>query len=268
MEYREILDPYTFRLTSGPNAQRLADAYQGIPESGARREVTEKLGDYLQNLADDRGNLSGSAISSLKVRIRNAARLSDDADVKAGWGDVLESLDDIVEGSLRQINPDFARRYTELRGPYRNLVTLELAASRGGATYSEFSPEDLYAASIGKTKKESGPRAVVQGRSPLKTESQRMARLMASIPKKQQESNVFQLGALLGLAGATGIGGYLSLPATALTWAGALSTLSPRVQRHLMNEGAKQQALARAMRSPVARESARAARIGISTEED
>jgi len=224
--------------------------------------VAQYIADLIARKTNDFGGLTGDAISDIKKTLRRRAGSPViDSDVQTGLRNTIEALDDVVEDTLRVNSPEAAVRYAELRPAYRNLVTLEKAASRGeGRAYGDFSPDDVLSATVSKGKKEMGERAVAQGRLPFKREAQRMRKLMSPLPKNQQESNIFQLNALLG------IGGLGAAPVIDPVIGGAvtgsvLSSVARPVQKHLMAEYPYQQALLSALRRRPVQEVVRGSRL-------
>jgi len=269
-EYKRLLDPYDFRVMvpqpGGKNipTQLIQDAVATIPTKNARQTVEKELRQILKGQTNNLGVMSGEAVSAVKTAIRNRRIASKKKpDIADGWRRASEAFDDEVERQLKMQDMPAAIDYASLRAPYRNLVTLEDAAARTKGKFGEFTVDDLYAASIAKSKREAGPRPVARGQAALQTEAQRAARDVYTIdPTKRQEGSVFQVAALGGL---TGIGGMASPVTTGAIWAGMLGTLPYPVQRYLMQGYPTQQSLRRLQQSPVLQRALSAGRAGATT---
>lgn len=258
-QYTDILGDQQFTVTTGPGAERVTAAYADLPGE-AQNEVAQYIADLIARKISDFGGLTGDAISDIKKTLRRrAGSPMVDSDVQQGLRNTIEALDDVVEDTLRVNNPKDAIRYAELRPAYRNLVTLEKAASRGeGKAYGEFSPNDVLEAGVSKIKKERGERAVAQGRGPLQLAAQRSKYLMEPIPKKQTANNVFQVGALASLAG---LGGWAAPVTTSGILGGVAMSLPRWGQKRLMSEYPHQKALLSALRKRPVQETLRGGRL-------
>ena len=261
-EYKRVLEPYDFQIMSEGPARRMAEAYENIPTQATRREVQETFGEILAHHADEAGNISGRAVSTVKQNVRRAINRADD-DVAYGLRQALEGFETEVERQLKMTNMPHAVAYAELRAPYRNLVTLEKAAAGVKGKFGEVTPDEYYRATISKAKREQGPRAVAQGRAPLQGPAQRAAGQVYTIdPTRRQANSVFQLGALAGI---TGLGGVTAPVATGGIWGGLLATVPYRSQRWLMQGSPLQQPLRRLQRARAFQEALSAGRAGVTT---
>ena len=235
-----------------------------IPTKNARQTVEKELRQILKGQTNNLGVMSGEAVSAVKTALRNRRIASKKKpDIADGWRRASEAFEDEVERQLKMQNMPAAVDYASLRAPYRNLVTLEDAAARTKGKFGEFTVDDLYAATIAKSKREAGPRQVARGQAALQPEAQRAARDVYTIdPTKRQEGSIFQVAALGGL---TGIGGMASPVTTGAIWTGMLGTLPYPVQRYLMQGYPTQQSLRRLQQSPVLRRALSTARAGATT---
>lgn len=269
-EYKRVLDPYNFRVrVQDPRKAKgtltftggIQDALNSIPTKVARNKVRQELNQIFKGQTNNRGIMSGEAVSAVKTAIRNRRIASKKKpDIADGWRRASEAFEDEVERQLKMQDMSAAVDYASLRAPYRNLVALEETSGRLKAKFAEFSPDDLYAATIAKSKRESGRRPVAYGQAPFQQEAQRGARDVYTIdPTKRQEGSVFQVAALGGL---TGIGGMASPVTTGAIWAGMLGTLPYPIQRYLMQGYPAQQSLRQLQRSPVLQRALSTGRAG------
>ena len=272
-EYSRVLEPYDFQMrVQDPKkakgtlvfTQRVQEALNSIPTKAARRKVRQELNQILKGQTNNRGVMSGEAVSAVKTAMRNRRVASKKKpDIADGWRRASEAFDDDVERQLAMQNMPHAVAYRALRAPYRNLVTLEEAAAGVKGKFGELTPDDLYRTSIRKAKREQGPRAVAQGRAPLQMPAQRGAGQVYTIdPTRRQANSIFQLGALAGI---TGLGGATAPIATGGLWGGLLATVPYRSQQWLMQGAPLQQPLRRLQRNRAFQEALSAGRAGVTT---
>ena len=264
-EYKEILDPYTFDVMGqGAVGDAIETAISRVPGQVSQRQVLDKVSDLLQGYVDDAGRLTGPGVSKFKRSLRNAARLAEDGEVKRGFTEVIKAVDDAVEARIRTYNPAHADRYAEIRTPYANFTTIQEAAK--GRELGDFMPKDLFKASERKLSQQKRSSARASGEGPLQWEGERAAQVY-DFPGKSEESNIFQLGALLGGGAAalspTLAGGTIGAPLTAAMLAPTALGLSTRGTRYASNELGWQQALQRILEREGVQQTARAIRTAI-----
>ena len=263
-EYAEILNPYNFPVRSGKTlTPRLQQALVDLP-TGAKKKVTKSVNDLLNRYRGPAGTIEGSNVSMVKKELwdlRTAAKKK--PALYRGYGGVIEALDDIVESHLRRQNLPLATRYAELREPYRNLATLEESVATRGAM-GQVRPREMYAGTLRKAKREAGAKKVARGQAPLQEEARRAAEDVYTLQPRQNQGNIFQLNALLGTGMAGGLGaGAMAAP----VYGGPLAaytfgSLSPTIQRYLMQGTRAQQPLRRLQRSPRAQQLMSVGRVG------
>ena len=236
-----------------PVGSRVNAAMQDIPGEGIQDAVTQKFGDLLQKYGRG-GAVSGENISGLKTALRREAKLAQDGVAKAAYYDLLNAISEGVETQIKVTHPRLGERYAALKGPYRNFVTVDDAASR--KKFGEFGPDDLFSAGQRKATADK----ISKRKAPYRAESQRAAEVYDIDPKK--ESNIFQLAALGGVTGLTGVGGVMAPAATAAIWAPVLASMPRRGQKYMMGELPYQQALSELLRKEGLQELSRAARVG------
>lgn len=194
--------------------------------------------------------LDGERVRRLGTGLRQARdrlRLNRPEDAEH-IGDLIDVIDDAVERHIANVAPRDAGRYAEVRNLYRNLITLEEAASR--KTSGVLSPDDLVAA----TKKTETRRGFSRGFGPfndyaragkeLMTEppnSGTANRTLAKVPALAQFGNLPAMGgAALGYLAGNGPGAVVGATMGAGVEAGINRLrMSPRVQEYLANQLAR-----------------------------
>jgi hypothetical protein len=256
-QYKEVLDPFQFDVMSpdAPLGKAISNVYENIAGKAPKREVSQKISDLISSKASGEGTISGGDVSALKTALRKEAKAAAvrDGVVEGAYYDLINAVDEGVEAQLRTINPEIAKRYESLRGPYRKFITIDDAV--GKSPLGEFTPEKLDQAGRSKATRE----RINLRKAPLRKEAQR-AQAVYDVPSNT-ESNIFQL---MALGGATygGMQAPISGAATGGAWLASLGAMVPGGTRYMAGEFPKQQALSRLLRKPGMQELSRAARIG------
>lgn len=143
------------------------------------------IGGYLQEMSQllqQNGGraISGEAYQSLRSRIQADARGMSDPTAKRTLFDMAEALDDAMERSIRQSNPDDLGGFRDARRRYRNMLVIEDATTVAGsdAALGLISPAALRSA----TKRLQGKRNMARGRGDFEELSRAASGIMTELP--------------------------------------------------------------------------------------
>jgi hypothetical protein len=182
---------------------QLRDNYRATMPQHNRAPIIEttvrQLADRAQRGIPVDGELLRTIGTQLR-RTRQAFRASGRADDAEAIDNLIETIDNGLERSLAQTHPNEVGRFRQIREQYRNLITVEEAASR--APDGQLSPADLTSA----TKKMETRRGYSRGFGPFNGYSRAGAEILRDPPNSGTTS---RLMAALGGAGR----GVASIPA-------------------------------------------------------
>jgi hypothetical protein len=132
-----------------------------VPES-ARAPVAKNFLSDLADLARGHGSLpgpgsvqtpylSGEAYKAYRSRLNRYLRSSKDPELKMFLEDITKAMDDSAERYLASSNPDELGAWREARKNYRNLLTIEKAATGAGENLAQgyITPQRLRQAVVG-----------------------------------------------------------------------------------------------------------------------
>ncbi|MFP5077026.1 hypothetical protein ACLE20_06935 [Rhizobium sp. YIM 134829] len=210
-----------------------------VPESQRAPVVMEMIDDVGRRLGQ--GPLEGEAYQAARSRLDRMARSSaKDPQLQQALYGLRTSLDDAMERSMASANPGDVGAWREVRGNYRNLLTLERAATGAGENAAQglISPQALRQATVTTQ----GRRNYARGSGDFAELARAGAATMQPMPNSGTAGriNAQQLGA--GLAGMFGGGaGYASGGDPASMAAGAAAGfMAPRIAgRMLMSKPAQ-----------------------------
>jgi len=159
-------DDLASRNTLMPDQQMIGDLRTTIGEYGnlvpesARAPIVENITNDIVDTVRRNGQIPGDAYQSLTSRLAKAARTTKDPELGAALRGIRESLDDAMERSIQTANPGDAGAWQDARNQYRNLLTIEKAATGAGenAAAGLISPSALRNATV-----QQGRRAYARG---------------------------------------------------------------------------------------------------------
>lgn len=145
--------------TSIGNAWR---SYEDVVPESQQAPIARNLLKDLADLARGHGTLpgpgsvnapylSGEAYQQYRSRLNRYLRSTKDTDLKLFLEDITKALDDSAERYLQTSNPDLADEWRNVRRQYRNLLTIEKAATGAGENAAQgfITPQKLRQAVVG-----------------------------------------------------------------------------------------------------------------------
>lgn len=111
----------------------VGDYYNLVSPSARAPIIDNTITDLADTLAQNNGLLDGAAYQSLRSRLERFARNSTDPTLSGALRDLRGAIDDAMERSIGQFNPDDLGAWQQVRGDYRNMLVLESAAGGAGA---------------------------------------------------------------------------------------------------------------------------------------
>lgn len=152
------------------------------------------------------GVISGESYQALRSRLNRMARKSTDPELQDALFGIQSALDDAMERTLQQVNPEDLGAWRQVRGDYRNLIALEQSVSRAGenAAMGIITPANLRSAVA-----QQGKRAYVRGQGDFADLARGGVATMTPLPQSGTAPRQFVRNAGMAfpaLAGA-GIGG-------------------------------------------------------------
>ncbi len=138
------------------------DEYGSMVPEAARAPVVTDLTNDVVTAFKTKGQLDGEAYQALRSRVDRMARGSKDPQLSGFLRGLRTTLDDGMERSILRANPKDAGKWRDVRKQYRNMLVLEDAATRAGASadLGLISP----AALRGAAKMKEGRRAFARGK--------------------------------------------------------------------------------------------------------
>lgn len=110
----------------------VGDYYNLVSPSARAPIIDNTITDLADTLAQSNGLLDGAAYQSLRSRLESAARSSTDPQLSNALRGLRGVLDDAMERSIGQFNPDDLGAWQQVRSDYRNMLVLEAAAGGAG----------------------------------------------------------------------------------------------------------------------------------------
>jgi hypothetical protein len=167
-----------------------------------RRPIVQDVIDHSINQLIRSPTLTGEQYQALASRLERMRRgYKSDPELANFLGDVRRELDDLMERNIRRNNPQDLGRWQQARREYRNMLTVERAASAAGedAAMGIISPAQLRAAVVGQ-----GRRGYARGQGDFSM----LARAGNAVLKPPSTSNTAERAMLhavpAGVAGALG----------------------------------------------------------------
>ena len=196
-----------------PDQQMIGDLRGAINEYGnlvpesARAPIVENLTNDIVSTIRTNGQIPGDSYQSLTSRIARAARATKDPELGAALRGIRETLDDAMERSIQATNPADAGAWQDARNQYRNLLTIEKAATGAGenAAAGLISPSALRNATVNQSR-----RAYARGEGDFADLARAGEGVMKSLPQSGTAPRAAVRGAFStmgGIAGAAGGGG-------------------------------------------------------------
>ncbi|OQP87578.1 hypothetical protein BTR14_03135 [Rhizobium rhizosphaerae] len=221
-------------------AQDLGGVWQDyaslVPESQRAPVVLDMINDIGQQLG--KGPLQGDAYQAARSRLDKMARSSArDPQLQDALYGLRNSLDDAMERSLAQVNPDDLGAWREVRNQYRNMLTIERAATGAGENAAQglISPQALRNATVNTQ----GRRNYARGNGDFAELARSGAAVLQPMPNSGTAGRLNAQSLGTGLAGVLGGGaGYASGGDPASMAAGALAGFAaPRIAGRALMSG-------------------------------
>lgn len=221
--------------------------YGQMTPASQRAPIIEKLGADIVDATRSGAPIDGAVYQSLRSRIDRAARSAGrDPTLREALYGIRNSLDDAMERSIGASNPADAGLWSEARRQYRNLLTVERAATGAGenAALGLISPSGLRNATVSTQ----GRRNYARGAGDFADLARAGEALMKPLPDSGTASRTAvralgtsiptMVGALAGSgAGPAGTLAGMAAGAAVPRAAGALM-MTPAVQAYLMRGAA------------------------------
>jgi hypothetical protein len=226
------------------------DKYNAVTPDSMRVSIIRDTIDDLATKAQNNLSVDGAWLKTMGTNLRKArdsAIRSGDANLSDALSDLIDVIDDGVERTIATANPADLGAFKEVRKQYRNLLTLEEAASRNAA--GQITPDSLVEA----TKKFETRKGYSRGKGPfnelaragklLMTEQPQSGtanRMSAAVPALKSIGNLpTLLGALAGAAmsGGNPVGAAIG-GGTGAALQGGVNYLrmTPGMQKYLINQ--------------------------------
>lgn len=137
-------------------------SYEDVVPESQQAPIARNLLKDLADLARGHGTLpgpgsvntpylSGEAYQQYRSRLNRYLRSTKDTDLKLFLEDITKALDDSAERYLQAAKPDLADEWRNVRRQYRNLLTIEKAATGAGENAAQgfITPQKLRQAVVG-----------------------------------------------------------------------------------------------------------------------
>lgn len=128
--------------------------YIHLTNPGERKPLIDHVvGTMIDLSKNSSGQVAGEQYKAFRSQLTKAARQTQDAEFKTAVGGIVEALDGMM---ARSAGPAAAKAWQEVRGQYRNLMTLENAAGMAGenAAQGMLSPSGLRSATVNAGKRD------------------------------------------------------------------------------------------------------------------
>lgn len=192
---------------------KVRDEYFQLVAPNARAPIIENTLQDIATVAQrSQGALTGEIYQSMRSRIDKAARAAKaDPELSQALRGIKESLDDVMERTIAQVNPADLGAWREVRQQYRNILAVERAATSAGERAAEglISPSALRNAVVGQ-----GRRAYARGEGDFAELARAGEAIMRPLPQSgtaprtsAREMFVSPMGAITGGTAGAAIGG-------------------------------------------------------------
>lgn len=215
--------------------------YVSVTPESARSPIVEDLVSDLTAKATT-GPIAGDFFQRTTSRLAKMIRGTNDIDRKEALQGIRDALDDAMERSITQANPNDLGAWQSARTQYRNMLVLEKAATGAGenAASGLISPSSLRNAVV-----QQGRRAYARGQGDFADLARSGEAVMRPLPDSGTATrlNARTLGGITGAGGgiaATAAGGPMAgvagaLAGAALPMVAGRALMSSPVQRYLAN---------------------------------
>lgn len=247
--------------TTGKMDKQFADDLGGVVQNyihmtppGERKPLIDHVvGTMIDLSKNSNGQIAGEQYKAFRSQLTTAIRNTQDPEFKAAAGGIVEALDGAM---TRSAGPEAAKAWQEVRGQYRNLMTLEKAAGMAGENTAQgmLSPSGLRSATVN-----AGRRDYVRGNGDFAELARSAEAIMKPLPNSGTAPRNFIQGLLTGggfMAGGpagavAGLAGP-SILGRALMSSPGQAYLSNQIMTNLQNShptlaGPKRDALLRAL---------------------
>lgn len=212
--------------------RRSIDDYNNIVSPPNRTPAVDNFLTEISNVAvRSGGNIPGEAYQSLRSRMERAARgMGNNPEARNAIRDMREALDDAMERSIRRAGrPDDIQAWQDARRQYRNLITIERAATGAGegAAAGLISPAKLREATVSTQ----GRRNYARGNGEFSDLARSGVQTMSPLPNSGTAGRISaqNLGAgTLSLLGGVGGGAYSGGDPTTTAAGFLIGALAPR----------------------------------------
>lgn len=191
--------------------------YINTTSPGTRVEFAGNIADQVARLNTSIG-VPGETYKALRTKINSLMRKTTDPAYKDVLQDYQAALDGAMERTLQKTNPQEVGKWAEARRQYRNLLTIEKAATRAGEAAAEgiITPQALRGAVVAQSK-----RAYARGKGDFH-DLARAGNLLLTPPKSSGTAENLLIHGIPGLlAGAGGLAATGNLPGAAAAALGA-----------------------------------------------
>ncbi|XNY05204.1 hypothetical protein ACMFL9_12035 (plasmid) [Sinorhizobium meliloti] len=209
--------------------------YMSLTPPNARVPV---VGETVHDIVDtvrNTGRLDGAAYQSARSRLDRAARNTKDPELANALRGLRSSLDDAMERSIAQANPNDLGAWREARNQYRNMLVIEQAATGAGegAAQGLISPSQLRSATVTKQ----GRRNYARGRGDFAELARAGEGVMKALPQSGTAPRIRAQNIGAGVTSILGAGGGASVagPAGAVAGAAAGAAIPMIVGRMMMS---------------------------------
>jgi hypothetical protein len=209
--------------------------YAGVVSQSNRAPVVENM---IRDLVTEirTGSIGGEFYKSMRSRIERLARGTKDSDLAMTLRELKSALDDAMERSIGQANPNDLGAWQEVRRLYRNMLVVEDAIGRAGEKAAEgiITPASLKSAAMRK-----GKRAFVRGNSEFTDLANAGVSTMTPLP---QSGTAPRFGAKMllpaGSIGGAALGAAIVPGPVGMLMGGAVGAAAPWAVGRAMLSGA------------------------------
>jgi hypothetical protein len=212
--------------------RRSVDDYNNLVSPPNRTPAVNNFLTEINTVAQRSGGaIPGEAYQSLRSRMERAARgMGNNPEARTAIRDLREALDDAMERSIRRAGrPDDIQAWQEARQQYRNLITIERAATGAGegAAAGLISPAKLREATVSTQ----GRRNYARGNGDFSDLARSGVQVMSPLPNSGTAGRISAQNVgtgALSLAGAVGGGAYSGGDPTTTAAGFLLGAIAPR----------------------------------------
>lgn len=129
------------------------DDYRMLANPLQRQTFNQAVDDVIDVIGQHNGQIPGNVYQTMRSRLDKAARGSgQDVQLRDAYMGLRNSLDDAVERTIANTNPDDLGAWRDARNQYRNMIVIEKAATGAGenAANGIISPSQLRGATVQK----------------------------------------------------------------------------------------------------------------------